>query len=540
MLYNTIHKKGQFILLIVYADMAYDFNFILFILGFIILLGLNLSHKQSSHRDLIMKHPKKNESNVISQKRCFSTSNRSRVNKIEDNSSQSLRKTLKSPQSRPYKDLYKGRGKPKYVLPSDEKVSDTSKSLPEPQVPEKIYPNSDTCKAEILSDNQKKSGIYMFTNLKNGKRYIGSSENLRARFLKYFNTNYLLRNIQMYICRSLFKHGYSNFSLTILEYCSPEKCLIREKHYWDLLNPEYNIAKDPTAPMSGRKHSDETKILMSETKKGENNPMFGKNHSEETKTKISDAIIGENHPMYGKPKPEGAGRLSQQIEVTDIKNNQTTIYDSIREAARVLNCDSSAIRYYLNSKKINPYKGRYVFQKRLYSTSRKTLTSPQPRPYKDLYKGRGKQAYEPEWVKDNGMERSRFGASWAKNEADRLPYPSKYPLNYQNIKDPYNNRKLIKEICKGNRVVYIWTYIPTGICLVGSSSNSVERVLSYFEKKYLFLDFRKGVQFLADYGFENIQLTLIYLDNQKFTMRDIKILEAYYINELNSNLNSQK
>ena len=51
--------------------MAYDFYFILFILGFIILLGLNLSHKQSSHRDLIMKHPKKNGSNVISQKNMF-------------------------------------------------------------------------------------------------------------------------------------------------------------------------------------------------------------------------------------------------------------------------------------------------------------------------------------------------------------------------------------------------------------------------------------------------------------------------------------
>lgn len=90
-------------------------------------------------------------------------------------------------------------------------------------------------------------------------------------------------------------------------------------------------------------------------------------------------------------------------------------------------------------------------------------------------------------------------------------------------------------------MVYIWTYIPTGICLVGSSSNSVERVLSYFEKKYLFLAWvgtpgRKGVQFLADYGFENIQLTIIYLDNHKFTMRDIKIMEAYYINVLNSNL----
>lgn len=118
MLYNSTPKKGQSVLLIVYADMAYDFDFILFILvcvrAFLILLELNLSHKQSSHRDLIMKHPKKNKSNVISQKRCFSTSNRSRVNKIEDNSSKSSRKTLKSPQSRPYQDLYKGRGKPKY------------------------------------------------------------------------------------------------------------------------------------------------------------------------------------------------------------------------------------------------------------------------------------------------------------------------------------------------------------------------------------------------------------------------------------------
>jgi hypothetical protein len=45
------------------------------------------------------------------------------------------------------------------------------------------------------------------------------------------------------------------------------------------------------------------------------------------------------------------------------KNNQTTIYDSIREAARALNCDNSAIRYYLKSKNISPYKGRYTFSK---------------------------------------------------------------------------------------------------------------------------------------------------------------------------------
>lgn len=113
MSYNSIYKKGQFVLLIVYDNMTYGFDFILFILSFIILLRLNLFHKQSPHRGLIMKHPK-NGSNVISQKMCFSTSNRSWVNKIEGNSNKSSRKTLKSPQARAYKDLYKGRGKPEY------------------------------------------------------------------------------------------------------------------------------------------------------------------------------------------------------------------------------------------------------------------------------------------------------------------------------------------------------------------------------------------------------------------------------------------
>lgn len=92
----------------------------------------------------------------------------------------------------------------------------------------------------------------------------------------------------------------------------------------------------------------------------------------------------------------------------------------------------------------------------------------------------------PAWVQDNGMERSPFGASWAKDKKNRLPFPAKYPCNYLNITDPFHKREKIKNACKGNRVVYIWTYKPTGVCLVGSSSNSVERVLSYFEKKNIY------------------------------------------------------
>ena len=84
---------------------------------------------------------------------------------------------------------------------------------------EKLYPNSDTCKEKILSENKNKSGIYMWTNNINNKRYIGSSENLRIRFIQYFNINSLIRDNCMQICRALKKkHGYENFSLTIIEY----------------------------------------------------------------------------------------------------------------------------------------------------------------------------------------------------------------------------------------------------------------------------------------------------------------------------------
>ena len=161
-------------------------------------------------------------------------------------------------------------------------------------VPEKEYPNSDTCKSQILSDNKNQSGIYMWENKINAKRYIGSSVDLSNRLSNYYSTAYMedaLKRGISHIYRALLKNDYSNFSLTILEYCEPDKCLIREKHYWDILKPEYNIAKEPGAPMSGRKHSDKTKKILLET---ENYGRFktGHKHSNETKTKISDTLTG--------------------------------------------------------------------------------------------------------------------------------------------------------------------------------------------------------------------------------------------------------
>jgi len=54
---------------------------------------------------------------------------------------------------------------------------------------------------------------------------------------------------------------------------------------------------------------------------------------------------------------------SQQIEVSDIKNNTTTYYDSISEAARALNINKSVIDMFFKNNQQKPYKGQYTFTK---------------------------------------------------------------------------------------------------------------------------------------------------------------------------------
>ena len=51
---------------------------------------------------------------------------------------------------------------------------------------------------------------------------------------------------------------------------------------------------------SGAIRSEETKIKMGESKKGEKNPFYGKKHTPEDIRKISEALQGEKHPQYGK------------------------------------------------------------------------------------------------------------------------------------------------------------------------------------------------------------------------------------------------
>jgi len=217
-------------------------------------------------------------------------------------------------------------------------------------IPIKSYSNAEADKDKIFKENKDKSGIYKLTNLTNNKCYIGSAIDLSDRLSFYFSKKALTNSLQKSkssIYNALLKYDYSNFSFTIIEYCSPEQCIERENYYLSSEKHEYNICQKAGSPL-GRKHYDETKKILSEANTGEKNSMFGK--------------TGENHPNYGQ-KVEGSGKASQQIEVTDIKNDTTISYNSISEAAKALNIKHTRIVMYFSRNQTKPYKGQYTFKK---------------------------------------------------------------------------------------------------------------------------------------------------------------------------------
>ena len=181
-------------------------------------------------------------------------------------------------------------------------------------------------------------------HIESGKSYVGSAKNLSIRFKQYFNYNHLTapkRNMTIY--KALLKYGYGGFRLEVLEYCDLKVLLKREQFYMDKFNPEYNILKFAGSSL-GYRYSEASRAKMSLSqigkKAGEKNHMFGKHN----------------------PRPEGAGRPYQKIEVMDIKNNITTIYDSIALAALALKTNHSSIsNYFARNQKL--YKNQYVFKK---------------------------------------------------------------------------------------------------------------------------------------------------------------------------------
>lgn len=156
-----------------------------------------------------------------------------------------------------------------------------------------IYNSLSKDKDLILSNYKSISGIYLLYNLVNGKQYVGSGYDLRARLATYYFPSTLTDG--RHISNSLLKYGHVNFSLVILDIlgnknsCSRSDILLREQFYIDLYKPSLNI--NPVAGSSlGFKHSNESKKLIAEFRRGK--PL-----SDETKARLSFLLSGELNPF---------------------------------------------------------------------------------------------------------------------------------------------------------------------------------------------------------------------------------------------------
>ena len=146
-----------------------------------------------------------------------------------------------------------------------------------------------------IMDKFKNCGVYEIKNLINGKRYVGSSVNLLSRKFEHFKSLKNNSHHSDHLQKAYNRYGQNNFLFVVIEYINDVNVLrIREQYWIDKLNVcnskfGYNIALKATAPMFGRKHSEETKLRLSKIRKG-------RKFTEEHKQKISNKLKGRKRP----------------------------------------------------------------------------------------------------------------------------------------------------------------------------------------------------------------------------------------------------
>ena len=179
---------------------------------------------------------------------------------------------------------------------------------------------------EILDGNRKEkmfSCIYLWTNLENGKHYVGQATHFYQRM-----TNYKNKGATPKLQNAINKYGIDNFDIIILEKCNVDSLDEREQYWMDYYKSYesdmgYNISKYASTTR-GCFHDAETRKKISEAVRknavhlcGEKNGMYGKKHTDETKKCISEhskemwkdekyretqskRMSGENNYFYGK------------------------------------------------------------------------------------------------------------------------------------------------------------------------------------------------------------------------------------------------
>ena len=117
--------------------------------------------------------------------------------------------------------------------------------------------------------------------------------------------------------------------------------------------------KGQTPWIKGKHHTEKTKQILREKTlslgfRGENHPMYGKHHTEEAKKIMSEKTKGEKHPLFGKHLKESTKKKLSEAHRNPVMGPDGTIYNSVKEAAKIVGINRTTIFNYLKN---NPEKG---------------------------------------------------------------------------------------------------------------------------------------------------------------------------------------
>jgi group I intron endonuclease len=154
------------------------------------------------------------------------------------------------------------------------------------------------------------SGIYEIVNLSDGRRYIGSAVNIRARWKGHRSILYQGKHHNPFFQRAWDKYGPEAFKFSVIGLCAPGNLLFFEQACLDTWKPEYNIS--PTAGSTrGVFPTKATRKKLARARAGRM-PALGMRHTLESRAAISAAATGKKHSaewcanisrsLRGKPK----------------------------------------------------------------------------------------------------------------------------------------------------------------------------------------------------------------------------------------------
>lgn len=173
------------------------------------------------------------------------------------------------------------------------------------------------------------SGIYIFTNLINGKVYIGETKNIKERLREHRSSK------KQVISRAIQKYGIGNFDVYV-EYFpdfTRENRLDLEEQLiikFDCLVPKgYNVTPRgmDVSGGTGYKHTEKAKQEISVRNKG-NKSRTGQKNSEETKKKISQSAMRNQRWLGRKHSAETRRKMSEVRILKYGKKSKTNSTDS--------------------------------------------------------------------------------------------------------------------------------------------------------------------------------------------------------------------